>query len=298
MKVAGFYIGYVFIWLIALLPLRVLYLFSDLLFFLVFHVTGYRKKVVRENLLHAFPEKSASEIQQLTKKFFRHFCDFLIESLKTIHLSKAQLSKRFQYSNPEIFEKYYNAGKSVVLVSGHYGNWEWMVDFPSKVKHKACAIYKPLQNKKFDKLILSIRQKYAGAAEMVAMNDVYRFILQSERKQLRLITWFLVDQTPPRSYPFWIDFMNREAPFYTGPEKIAQKFGHPVVYLQIKKIRRGYYRAEFIPLCEDPAATQEFEIVRMIVRMLEATIRQQPEYWLWSHRRWKHTRENITATNN
>jgi Kdo2-lipid IVA lauroyltransferase/acyltransferase len=298
MKVAGFYIGYVFIWLIALLPLRVLYLFSDLLFFLVFHVTGYRKKVVRENLLHAFPEKSASEIQQLTKKFFRHFCDFLIESLKTIHLSKAQLSKRFQFSNPEIFEKYYNAGKSVVLVSGHYGNWEWMVDFPSKVKHKACAIYKPLQNKKFDKLILSIRQKYAGAAEMVAMNDVYRFILQSERKQLRLITWFLVDQTPPRSYPFWIDFMNREAPFYTGPEKIAQKFDHPVVYLQIKKIRRGYYRAEFIPLCEDPAATQEFEIVSMIVRMLEATIRQQPEYWLWSHRRWKHTRENITATNN
>jgi len=298
MKVAGFYIGLVFIWLIALLPLRVLYLFSDLLFFLVFHVTGYRKKVVRENLLHAFPEKSASEIQQLTKKFFRHFCDFLIESLKTIHLSKAQLSKRFHYSNPEIFEKYYNAGKSVVLVSGHYGNWEWMVDFPSKVKHKACAIYKPLQNKKFDKLILSIRQKYAGAAEMVAMNDVYRFILQNERKQLRLITWFLVDQTPPRSYPFWIDFMNREAPFYTGPEKIAQKFGHPVVYLQIKKIRRGYYRAEFIPLCEDPAATQEFEIVRMIVRMLEATIRQQPEYWLWSHRRWKHTRENITATNN
>lgn len=297
MKVAGFYIAYAIIWLISLLPLKVLYLLSDLAYQLVYHITGYRKRVVRDNLRNAFPEKSNEEIEVIAKKFFRHFCDFLIESIKTIHLSKKEINRRFSYKNPELFEQYYQKGQSIVLVSGHYGNWEWMVDFPSKVKYDTLAIYKPLQNEKFDRLVLNIRKKYARGSEMVAMNDIYRRILESEKAKKPIITWFLVDQTPPRNYPFRISFMNREVPFYTGPDKIAQKFGHAVVYMKIMKQKRGYYQVEFIPVSDTAPQSDEFEIVRRIVKTLENTIREQPEYWLWSHRRWKHAGKTKRQTN-
>lgn len=132
----------------------------------------------------------------------------------------------------------------------------------------------------------------------VPMNDVIRLVLQKEKEKVKIITAFLVDQTPPRSYPFWIRFMNRETPFYTGPAKIARKFGHPVIYMKVQKVKRGYYTVEFFPLFDEPAKVSEVEIIQRIVEVLEDTIRQKPEYWLWSHRRWKHTKENPNDTNN
>lgn len=296
MKFAGFYFGYIFIWLFTLLPLSLLYFFSDFAYQIVYHLIGYRKKVVKDNLRHAFPEKSESEINDLSKRFFRHFCDFLIESAKTIHLSTREIDRRFQYVNVELFQKYYDDGKSVVLVLGHYANWEWVANCTSHIKHKPFAIYKPLRNEKFDRLIRSIRTKWQ--MDTVPMNDVIRLILQKEREKTKIITSFLVDQTPPKSYPFWIKFMNRETPFYNGPAKIARKFDHPVVYMKIRKIRRGYYETEFFPLFDEPSKATENEIMYKIVEVLEDTIHQQPEYWLWSHRRWKHTKENPNLTNN
>lgn len=296
MKLIGFYLGYGFIWLFTLLPLRLLYIFSDFMYLIVYHVTGYRKKVVKDNLRHAFPEKSADEINDLSKRFFKHFCDFLIESAKTIHLSTKEIDQRFRYVNAELFQKYYEEGKSVVLVLGHYANWEWVANCTSKINHKPFAIYKPLRNEMFDELIRSIRTKWQMGT--VPMNDVIRVILQKEREKTKIITSFLVDQTPPRSYPFWIRFMNRETPFYTGPAKIARKFDHTIVYMQIKKIRRGFYETEFFPLFDEPGKFTEDQIMFRIVEVLEDTIRQQPEYWLWSHRRWKHTKENPPQTNN
>jgi Kdo2-lipid IVA lauroyltransferase/acyltransferase len=296
MKVAGFFLGYAFIWLLTLLPLRILYILSDFLFFMVFHITGYRKTVVQDNLRHAFPERTTTEINDLSKLFFKHFCDFLIESAKTIHLSKNEIDKRFRYVNAEVFQKYYDQGKSVVLVLGHYANWEWVANCTSVIKHKPFAIYKPLRNKMFDELILSVRTKWQMGT--IPMNNVIRVILQKEREKAKIITSFLVDQAPPRSYPFWIRFMNRETPFYTGPAKIARKFDHSIVYMQITKIRRGFYETEFFPLFDEPGKFTEEEIMIRIVEVLEATIRQQPEYWLWSHRRWKHTKEIGVTTNN
>lgn len=292
MRVAGFYIVYVFLWLLTLLPLRLIYMLSDLLFLIIYYVSGYRRKVVFDNLRNAFPEKSETEIRKVAGRFYRHFCDFLLESVKTMHMSKKQVNERFRFENPEIFLDYFNRGRSVVLVSGHYGNWEWMVDFPSHVPYKVLAIYKPLADPKFDRLIRRIRESYAQGSEMVAMDDVYRRIIKSEREGQKIMTWFLGDQTPPRSYPLWLTFMNREAPFYSGPEKIARKFGHVVVFMDILKTARGRYKVKFTPLFEEPEKTAPEEITKAHVKALEKTIREKPEFWLWSHRRWKHSRRN------
>lgn len=296
MKNVGFYISYAIIWVLTLLPFKALYIFSDFAFLIVYYVIGYRKKVVIDNLRHAFPEKSEQEILVLSKKFFHHFCDFLIEFAKIIHLSAGQIDKRVSYVNPELLIDYYNRNKSVVLVLPHYANWEWAANCANKIKLKPIAIYKPLRNKKFDNLILSLRKKWNMQA--APMNDVIRVILSHEKEKIRIVTSYLVDQTPPRRYPFWINFFNRGTPFYTGPAKIAKKFGQPIVYMKMTKIKRGYYQVEFYPLFDEPDRYTEEEIINRIVKEIENHVREKPEYWLWSHRRWKHTKENYTSTNN
>jgi KDO2-lipid IV(A) lauroyltransferase len=290
MKTVGFYFVYCFIWLLTLLPLRALYLISDGFYQVVFYVLRYRRNVVADNLMHAFPEKSDKERLDIEKKFYRHFCDSIFESFKVLHLSKAEVDKRFVFLNINILNDFYEKNRSVVLVSGHYGNWEWMVGIDTLIKQKFLAIYKPLSDEKFNGLIKGLREKFAGKGEMVAMSDVYRVILKYERQKQILVTWFLGDQSPPKDYPLWIKFMNRETPFYSGPEKIARKFGHAVVFMNINKVKRGYYEVEFTPLFDDPKNTVENEITRAHVKMLEDTINKEPAYWLWSHRRWKHTR--------
>lgn len=290
MKLFAFYIAYSIIWLITLLPFRILYLLSDFFYFLLYHVFDYRKKVVAENLQYAFPEKTADERKKFEKGFYHHFCDSMFESFKILHMSKSQIDKRFVFLNIDVLNKYYEKGQNVVLVSGHYGNWEWMVGIDALIKHKFLAIYKPLSDEYFNQLIKSLREKYAGKGEMIAMNDSFKVILKHEREKQLFITWFLGDQSPPKDYPLWINFMNRETPFYSGPEKIARKFGHAVVFMNIQKVKRGHYEVEFIPLFDDPKNTKENEITLAHVKMLEDTIRKEPAYWLWSHRRWKHKR--------
>jgi len=270
------------------LPLSVLYVFSDLFYFFIYRLLRYRRKVVSENLRFAFPEKPADERSKIEKAFYHHFCDFLFESIKTLHLSKAQFNKRFVFLNPETLNDYHQKKQSVVLVSGHYGNWEWMASAEKYIRHKYLAIYKPLANKQYDRLIKNIRKKHTSVGELVSMNDVYKEILRHIRSNQLIVTWFLGDQSPPKDYPLWINFMNRETPFYSGPEKIARKFGHAVVFMNINKVKRGYYEVEFTPLFDEPKKTSENEITLAHVKMLEDTIRKKPEYWLWSHRRWKH----------
>ncbi len=290
MSKIGFYVVYNLIRAFALLPFAVLYVLSDFLYLMVYHVIGYRKKVVYDNLHHAFPEKSEDEIIRIAKKFYRHFCDFLLESAKAVQMSDKQFDRRFRFENVEIFHRYYDEGRSVVLISGHYGNWEWMVNFPARVKYNTLAIYKPLANATIDRLMRRARERYARGSEMVAMDDIFRRIVKSRQSGQQIITWFLGDQTPPKDYPLWISFMNRETPFYSGPEKIARKFGHVVVFMDIRKVGRGKYSTRFIPLFEHPGETSPNEITRAHVRTLESILHERPEYWLWSHRRWKHSR--------
>lgn len=296
MKVFGFYLLYSIIWLFTLLPFRLLYLFSDIIYFVVFDIVRYRRDIIFNNLKFAFPEKTDPELRKIAVLFQHHFCDTFIESLKTMHMSQNDLFERFKYKNPEIFDTYYKRDQSVVLISGHYGNWEWLVNFQLIMKHRVLAIYKPLRSSQFDKLIKKLRKKFAGRADMIAMNDVLKVIIDQNRRNEKIITWFLGDQTPPKDYPLWISFMNRETPFYSGPEKIARKFNHAVVFMNIDKVKRGYYEVEFIPLFDEPAKTKELEITRKHVETLEYFIRKKPELWLWSHRRWKHQKENIQET--
>jgi len=298
MKVFGFYLIYSIIWLFTLLPMRFLYVVSDVFYLLIYYVFGYRRAVVYDNLKHAFPEKNKHEITKIAKGFYRHFCDMIFETLKIIHFSKESINKRFHYRNIDLFDKLFEDGKSIVLISGHYGNWEWLVNFQLIMKHRVLAIYKPLSSSQFDKLIKKLRKKFAGRADMIAMNDVLKVIIDQNRRNEKIITWFLGDQTPPKDYPLWTSFMNRETPFYSGPEKIARKFNHAVVFMNINKVKRGYYEVEFIPLFDEPAKTKELEITRKHVEILEYFIRKRPELWLWSHRRWKHQKENVLDKDN
>lgn len=290
MKKLYFHLIYHLLRLIAWFPLPVLYFFSHISYFFIYYLIRYRKTVVFENLTHAFPEKSKTEIKQISRKFFRHFSDSGFESIKILRMSQRELNRRFRFKNLEYFNELFDAGKSVVLVSAHQGNWEWMIDIQSKIKHKFLAIYKPLADPAFDLLMKNIREKFANGGGLVAMNDIYKTLLTHRQSKIKTATWFLADQSPPREYPFWAEFMNRETPFFTGPARIAKKLDQPVVFMQIRKIKRGYYEAEFSMLVKDPRNFTEEEIAKQYITKIEECIREQPEYWLWSHRRWKHQR--------
>ncbi|MCF8367346.1 MAG: lysophospholipid acyltransferase family protein [Bacteroidales bacterium] len=286
-----FYLLFSFLAGFAFLPFKALYLLSDLWFLIIYYLIGYRKKVVHENLRFAFPDTSEEERKSIARKFYVHFCDSVFESIKTLHITKKEIDRRFKYKNIEIFDKIYNEDKSAILVSAHQGNWEWMIGIEPKIKHNFLAIYKPLKDEVFDDLLKNLRTKFANGSQMVAMNDIFRMLVSEKQQNRKNVSWFLVDQTPPKNYPFWTTFMNRETPFYNGPAKIAMKFNQPIVFMEITKLKRGFYEAEFSMLVEYPTQCSEEEIVEKYVKRIEAGIRKKPEHWLWSHRRWKHKKE-------
>jgi len=264
---------------------------SDVLYLIIYYVIGYRKKIVFKNLYNSFPEKSSDEIKDITKKYYRHLCDFFIEAIKTINITKKQLDRRFRYINPEVINELYNKKKDITLISGHYANWEWGATMPMFVKHTVLVIYLPLQNKISNKLINKLRSKFG--IKPAAMHEIYKEILKHKERGEHTITWFLGDQRPPKRSKYWTKFMNQETAIYLGAEKIAQKLNHAVFFLDTQKIRRGYYEISFIPLFNNSKDTNEYEITEAHVRILEERIKEKPEFWLWSHNRWKHKRKIV-----
>jgi KDO2-lipid IV(A) lauroyltransferase len=289
MKNIGFWLVYGFLWILMLLPLGLLYFLSDLLYLVFYYLIGYRKKVVFHNLTITFPTLNEKEKKKIARKFYHHFCDQLIESAKILHLSKENLDKRFVYENTDLFDDFYKNKKSVVVVSAHYGNWEWLVNIQPRIKHRFLAIYKPLADTHFDKLMHKLRTRFVNADQVVPMNNIYRRLLHDHKTGILNITWFLVDQSPPRDYPFWIRFMNIETPFFQGPARTARRLGQPVVFMSMSKPCRGHYKVKFTPLVSDPLTLTEEQITQKYVEAIEREIRQKPELWLWSHRRWKHS---------
>lgn len=289
MKAIFFYIFYIFNWVITLLPLRVLYLFSDILYMVLYYFPGYRKDVVINNLRNSFPEKSDNELRTISKKFYRHLSDLFIETLKLQHISNAEMERRFVYKNCSVLNKMKQEGKSAIACLGHYGNWEWSVDFPRFIDYKILGVYKPLHNKYFDRYFNGIRKK--NEIELVPMANTLRAILSQMRNGVSTLTILIADQTPPRGeIQYWTNFFNQETPVYLGIEKIARKFNMPVVYLRIDKIKRGYYELYVDVITEDPQSLKENELTDLHVRRLEDHIRTRPELWLWTHKRWKHKR--------
>ena len=284
------YIIYGFIWLISLLPLRVLYLFSNFIYFVLYYIVGYRRIVVETNLRNSFPEKSDEEIFRIRRKFYHHFCDLSVETFKLLNMSEKSIKKRCKYNNAEIVDKYFDEGKNVMVVLGHYGNWEWLSCFSLwNNKPVFLPIYKPLHNKVMDKMYYKIRSSF-GALPL-AKNDTLRTMIKYRKEGKPTLTCFIADQTPNRqNLNYWTEFLNQDTPVLVGTGRIAKKLGQAVVFAHMKKIKRGYYEVDMYPICEDPENTDEKEITERHTRELEKIIRETPQYWLWSHKRWKHKR--------
>ncbi len=275
--------------LISILPFRLLYITSDFLFLIMYYIVGYRKKVVYQNLHNSFPEKSAKEIRQIAKKFYHNFSDVIVEQVKLRSIKKDQCLKRMVFKNTEIIDKLYMQKKSVIGLIGHMGNWEWVGVFSKMIMpYPAYALYKPLSNSFFNNSLLKIRTRFG--LQMVASKQAMRHYI-SHKDELTF-TLMAADQTPLKSEAqYWTKFLNQETPVFTGAEKIAKSFGFALVFMELRRKKRGYYEVTISNLCDNPKNTGEHEITEKYMRLLEKSIIEQPDKWLWSHRRWKHKKD-------
>lgn len=289
MNALVFYIFYVINWVIMLLPLRILYILSDIIFLIFYYFPGYRKKIVMSNLKNSFPEKSTGELKAIQKKFYRHLSDIIIEILKITHLGKQELLKRCVIENIEVLNRLYSEGRNVVGVMGHYNNWEYMSAVSLMTDYKCIVVYKPLKNKYFDKYLLRLRTK--NNVLLSPMSHVMREVISRRNSGEKILIFLLTDQTPAKEdINYWTTFLNQETPVYLGAGKISSKYNMAVVFVNQRKIKRGYYSVKLEILLEETANLTEEEITEFHVRRLEKMIMEKPENWLWSHRRWKHKR--------
>lgn len=285
-----YYLSYGIIWLITRLPLRTLNFFSDAGYFLAYHVIRYRREIVHKNLRNSFPDWDEKKVNLTARKFYQQFCDSMIDSVALHFVNKKYSLERMVIRNPELPNGIYNKGKSVVCLMAHYGNWELTVSIAERLNHEVLALYKPLTNRRFDELIKSGRERFGAVA--VPMEKILRYLVESESGGKKTLTYFLADQRPHWSQiAYWTSFLGQDAPVYQGAEKIARKFNMAVLYLKVIPVKRGFYEAEFILLKEDAKNTTEHEIMDLYIKVLEENIREAPEYWLWTHKRWKYVRK-------
>tara|TARA_B100001029_G_C15028079_1_gene434999 strand:+ start:223 stop:1080 length:858 start_codon:yes stop_codon:yes gene_type:complete len=276
----------ILLYCLSTLPFWILYIFSDFLYLVFYKIIKYRKKVVRANLQNSFPQKSKYERRQIEKRFYRHFFDIIVESIKSITISEFQIKKRISFQNIEIFNKYFNQNKSAVLAVSHYGNWEWgILGISLNAKQKMMGVYKKLNNSFFNGFINTTRKKFG--ADLVEMKESLRHII-STQNQCKIIG-LLADQSPIKNTSnYWTTFLNQKSSVYLGPEKISKKMGYPVLFCSMNKIKRGKYEVFIEEICINPKKTSKGEITSIYLRKIEEKIKNKPEFWLWTHRRWKH----------
>jgi KDO2-lipid IV(A) lauroyltransferase len=284
------YTGIGIIKLVSLLPLPVLQLISDMMYPFVYYVIRYRRKVVAENLSKSFPEKDSAEIQKTEKEYYRYLCDLIVETIKTRSISLNDISRRMAIRNPDLVNSFFREGKSVIVMTLHYGNWEWLIHIAHYLEQHSYIVYKPLQNQIFDRYLNSVRERFGG--ETISMSLALRKLIEADKNRLPVLTWLAADQAPPWNYPFWTNFLNRETMFFNGPAKLAQYFNQPVIFQQIRRIRRGYYETWFEVLTANPCEMHEKDIITAYVKKAESVIRKDPAYYLWSHRRWKYKKSS------
>ena len=286
MQAISFYLTYPFIYLIASLPFGALYKVSDILYYLL-RLTRYRQKVVLNNLRNSFPDKTPSEIAALSESFYRYLCDLILETLKTLKMTEQESKEHCTFQNPAWLDKLYEEKKSFIIVMGHYGNWEWAgPGFALHTNFQLVVIYRPLTNTYFEKMMVGMRTRFG--TRITPVNLTLRDMV-ANRKQLTA-TAFIADQTAPHDKAYWTTFLNQNTAVFPGPEKLAIKFDYPVVYMNVKRLRRGYYEVTPELLFSNPKETKENEISEVFMKRLEKEIFLDPTIWLWSHRRWKHAR--------
>lgn len=277
---------YAFGWTLTLLPFRALYLLSDLLSFLAFHLSLYRKEVALTNIRRSFPGKTSGEIRKIGREFYRHFLDQVLESFKILHISEKKVLKRFNYKNPELLEELYRTGKSVIATTAHYGLWEWLVSLPLITKYKVLIVYKPPSNKSSEWVYTRFQRLFGGVS--VTLPQLPRTLFEYLGRKELTATFILNDQRPIFEHiKYWTTFLNQDTPMQNGLERLAKKTNQAVVFIQIDRRKRGYYDITFHKLFENPAETGPNEITETYLRTLEKIISAKPELWLWTHRRWK-----------
>jgi len=274
---------------LSLLPLFLLYRLADAFYLLIFYVFKYRRKVVRENLTNAFPDKSLLELKAIEKEYYKFLSSLFIEIIKMKSISKKELSKRVKFKNSDLVEAYLQNNESVLFCSSHYGNYEWVcMAIGLHFSGTHYPIYKPLSNEAFDSWFLRMRSKFGN--NMVSMRQTLRAI-QASKNTASMFT-FGSDQAPSKEESlYWTTFLNQDTSVQLGVEKIARKTNRPVFYLKINCLKRGYYEVDCVPICLHPNEASEFEITENHTRFLEEMIAERPSYWLWSHRRWKYKPE-------
>ena len=291
MQLLIYILVYPFLWIMSILPTKVLYGFSNFLFFVVYYLFNYRKKVVRENLRLCFPKKSLHEIKSIEKKFFRHLCDMFVESIRSISISEAEIRERYKFTNIEEVNKIEEANKSIMLMCAHYASWEWIFIIQKYVTTDGYAIYKKIENKYFDQLIRKIRAKYN--TNLITNKETFTTMREHKKLGKKGIYGFLSDQSPKlKSAYHWKEFMNIKVPVHTGAEKLAKELDLAIVFFKTKKVKRGYYETTFKTVTLNPNEFEDYQITDLFINYLEDMIHEEPAYYLWTHKRWKH-RNNV-----
>lgn len=287
MQLLAYIILYPFLWLISILPFRMLYVVSDGVYVLIYHIFGYRKKVVASNLKLAFPEKTDKERALICKKFYHHLCDMILEAVKSITISEAEIKKRYVFTNVEEVHKLEKENKSIILLMGHYASWEWIFILQAHVNHKGYAVYKQLSNKYFDALVKRIRAKYNS--QLITTKETVPTLLRAKVNKELTFNGFVFDQSPRANKALhWQNFMGVKAPVHVGAEVLAKRLDMATMFLKVKKIKRGYYEATFMDVIKNTKQLENYAITDAALKRIEEQIYDAPEYYLWTHKRWKH----------
>ena len=268
-----------------------MYILADIVYFIIYRIVGYRRRVVRENLSACFPEKSKEERQDIERRFYRYLADLAVEFVHNLYASPLAIKQRYRIVNRQLVDRYYERGQTVVLMSAHYGNWEYMVSsLNMQLLHHGIGVGKPLDDKGTASFITRRRTRYG--TQVVDQTDVRQHVAFFDAHHVPCALMMLSDQSPSNPHKsYWTSFLGRDTAFLYGAEYFASKYNYPVLYYHVRRVSRGHYEVLFSTLCEHPQQVPQYSIVEQYVRTLEAHIQEQPEFWLWSHRRWKLTHE-------
>lgn len=292
MKNLTYYLSFALWFIISLLPLWVFYRLSDGLYYLVYHVVRYRRRVVYANLRSSFPEKSEAEIERIAKDFYSFFCDYIVETLKFFSMGEKNIRKRMKFEGIDQVKEDFANGRSVSIYLGHYCNWEWISSLGLHLDEQCGQIYHPLENATLDRLFLYMRGRFK--AQSIKMDETFLTILKWKKEGRKNIVGYIADQVPGyNNIHYWADFLHHDTPVFTGAERISKIMDTAVYYIDVERPRRGYYVARFIKIADSLNEHPVFFATEQYFRLLEKNIQRAPQYWLWSHKRWKRTREEF-----
>ena len=282
-------ISFPFLWIISKLPFRLFYWFSDCIYILVYYIIGYRKKIVRNNILIALPHVSEEKRFVIEKKFYQHMCDMFLEMIKTMSISTEEMKERFKITNIELLKEYEQKNKSIILLAAHYASWEWLLSINESTSFKCYGVYKKVNNKYFDAKVRAIRSKFKSV--LVTTDNTIALINDNEKNGVMSLYGLASDQSPQVHKTFhWQQFMGITVPVHTGAEMLAKRYDLEVVFAKVKKVKRGYYEATFVPIANNPKSIPDYEITDAYLKEVEQQILEAPEFYFWTHKRWKHRR--------